>query len=86
MKNELVPIPGLELCREDYKTNLQYYRNEKRLTQAELARRANVNLRTLQDYEQGQKNINNARTATVSRLAEVLGVTITDLLEYEHKE
>ena len=30
---ELVPMPGLELVREDYKTNLQYQRNLKRLTQ-----------------------------------------------------
>lgn len=79
--NKLVPVPSLEVCREDYKTNLQYYRNLKRLTQAELAKRADVNLRTLQDYEQGRKNINNAKTATVSRLATVLDVELTDLME-----
>ena len=84
MVAEMTPIR--ELCQEDYKTNLQYYRNLKRLTQAELAKRANVNLRTLQDYEQGQKSINGARSATVSRLADVLGVAITDLLEQENKE
>lgn len=78
---ELVVMPGLELHREDYKTNLQYHRNLKRITQAELARRADVNLRTLQDYEQGQKKINSARTSTVSRLAEALGVSIADILE-----
>ena len=81
MKNESVPIPGLTLNRDDYKTNLQYYRNLKRITQAELARRSGVNLRTLQDYEQGQRSINGARSVTVSRLAEVLGVYVQDLLE-----
>lgn len=81
MKNELVPIPGLELNRNDYKTNLQYYRNLKRITQAELSKRADVNLRTLQDYEQGKKSINKAQTATVSRLADALSVSIQDLLE-----
>lgn len=86
MVHELVPIPGLPLVQEDYKTNLQYYRNLKRITQAELAKRAGVNLRTLQGYEQGRKNINNAQTATVSRLATVLGVSVQDLLENENRE
>lgn len=81
MDNEMVPMPGLQLSREDYKTNLQYYRSLKRITQAELAKRAGVNLRSLQDYEQGRKKINHARIATVSRLAEELGVSIADILE-----
>lgn len=80
---KMVPMPGLALVREDYKTNLQYFRNLKRISQAELAERAQVNLRTLQDYEQGQKPINNARAGTVARLADVLGVSIRDLLEEE---
>ncbi len=78
---ELVPMPGLELCRDDYKTNLQYFRNLKRITQAELAKRAEVNLRTLQDYEQGRKNINAARIDTVFRLAQALGCSVDDLIE-----
>lgn len=80
---KMVPMPGLALVREDFKTNLQYYRNLKRISQAELSERAQVNLRTLQDYEQGQKPINNARAGTVARLADVLGVPIQDLLEKE---
>ena len=84
MQREMVPMPGLELYREDYKTNLQYYRNLKRLTQTELAKRTGVNLRTLQDYEQGKRKINNAKITTVSRLAEALGVTIAEILEKEN--
>lgn len=80
-QKNMIPVPGRLLVREDYKTNLQYFRNLRRITQAELAERAGVNLRTLQGYEQGRKNINNAHTATVSRLAEALGVSVRELLE-----
>lgn len=65
----------------DCKTNLQSYRISQMLTQEELASRANVNVRTLQDYEQGRKSINSARADTVLRLAEALGVTVEDILE-----
>ena len=79
----MVPIPGLSLVREDYKTNLQYYRNLKRISQAELAERSGVSLRTLQDYEQGNRDINKAQVSTVVRLADVLCVPVKDLLEEE---
>ncbi len=82
--SRLVPMAGLKLVREDYRTNLQYYRNLKRITQADLAERAGVNLRTLQDYEQGRKPINNAGAATVLRISTVLGVDVKDLLEPEN--
>lgn len=80
-QSKMVPIPGLTIVRADYKTNLQYYRNLRRISQVALSERAQVNLRTLQDYEQGQKSINNARAGTVARLADALGVPIQDLLE-----
>lgn len=71
----------MDICKDDCKTNLQYYRKKKWLTQAELAQLADVNLRTLQDYEQGRKSINGARTETVTRLAQVLGCKVNDLME-----
>ena len=80
---KMVPIPGLPLVREDYKTNLQYYRNLKRISQDALAKRANVNIRTLQDYEQGNRDINKAQVSAVVRLADVLCVPVKDLLEEE---
>lgn len=50
-------------------------------TQAELARRSNVSLRSIQMYEQRNKDINKASAETVLSLAKVLGCTMEDLLE-----
>jgi len=51
------------------------------LSQAQLAKRAGVSLRALQQYEQGSKNINHAQAAALYRIARVLGCTIENLLE-----
>lgn len=80
-KSELVPIPGLELAREDYKTNLQYRRNLKRITQKDLAERSGVNIRMIQYYEQGYKDINAASALTVYQIAQALDCTVEDLIE-----
>lgn len=65
-------------------TNLKRIRTESGITQLELAVRSGVNLRTLQDYEQGRKPINQAAAITVLRIAQELGVTVEDLLEIEY--
>lgn len=62
-------------------TNLKRIRKEKNITQGALAERAGVSLRTLQDYEQGQKDINGARGITLYRLSEALNCDMRDLLE-----
>ena len=64
-------------------TNLQYYRKSRGISQSELAKQAGVNVRTLQDYEQGRKNINLAAAITVQKLAEVLECASWELLEDE---
>lgn len=79
----MVYMPGLKLERSDFKTNLAYYRADKRITQAALSERSGVSLRTLQDYEQGRKSINGAAALTVHRIAQELGVTVEDLLELD---
>lgn len=81
--DRMVYIPGLKLERSDFKTNLAYLRSDKRITQAALAERAGVSLRTLQDYEQGRKPINQATAITVHRIAQALNVKVEDLLEIE---
>lgn len=81
--DRMVYMPGLKLERNDFKTNLAYYRSDKRITQAALAERSGVSLRTLQDYEQGSKPINKAAAITIHRIAQELGVTVEDLLEIE---
>ena len=62
-------------------TNLKRIRTTYGCTQAELAKRSNVSLRSIQMYEQRNKDINKASAETVLSLAKVLGCTMEDLLE-----
>lgn len=51
------------------------------LSQSELANKSGVNLRTLQDYEQGRKDINKAQALTLYKIAQALDTTIEELLD-----
>lgn len=62
-------------------TYLKLYRKKLGYSQNEVAIASGVPLRTLQQYEQGQKNINNAKVEYVVSLARVLGCRVEDLLE-----
>ncbi len=62
-------------------TNLKRIRTIYGCTQAELAERSGVSLRSIQMYEQRNKNINRASVDTIFRLAKVLGCTMEDLIE-----
>lgn len=62
-------------------TNLKRIRTAYGFTQAELARRSGVGFRSIQMYEQRNKNINKASVDTIYRLAKVLGCTMEDLIE-----
>lgn len=64
-------------------SNLQQKRKDARCTQAELAGRSGVSIRTLQYYEQGVLDINKASAATVCRLATALGCQMEDLLDLD---
>lgn len=64
-----------------FETNLKRIRTIYGFTQAELAERAGVTLRSIQMYEQRNKNINKASVDTVYKLAKTLGCTIEDLIE-----
>ena len=59
---------------------LKFMREAKGMTQAELSEKAGVNLRMVQNYEQGFKDINKATVLTVLRLAEALGCDVYDIL------
>lgn len=50
-------------------------------SESQLAKRSNVSLRSIQMYEQRNKDINKASAETVLSLAKVLGCTMEDLLE-----
>lgn len=62
-------------------TNLKRIRMVYGCTQAELAELSGVSLRSIQMYEQRNKNINKASADTLYHLAKALGCTMEDLLE-----
>lgn len=62
-------------------TNLKRIRTAYGITQAELSKRSGVSLRSIQMYEQKNKDINKASVETVHSLAKVLGCTVEDLIE-----
>lgn len=64
-------------------TKLQALRKSSGLSQSQLADLSGVNLRSLQYYEQGAKDINKASAQTVFALARALGCAMEDLMEDE---
>lgn len=62
-------------------TNLKKIRQARGLSQNELSKLADVELRSIQMYEQRRNNINKAQVETIYKLATVLGCNIEDLLE-----
>ncbi len=63
-------------------TNLKRLRTAYGCTQAELAKKTDVSLRSIQMYEQRNKDINKASADTLYRIAKVLGCTMENLLEH----
>jgi DNA-binding XRE family transcriptional regulator len=78
-------VDGLDEMRADARmrqiTRLQEYRRRLQISQKELAEQSGVPLRTIQQYEQGQKNINHARVEYVIALSKILYCRPEDLLE-----
>ena len=62
-------------------TNLKLRRQKVKLTQKELADASGVPIRTIQQYEQRQKNINKAQVEYLVMLARILCCDIEDILE-----
>ena len=62
-------------------TNLKAMRTLAGLSQSELAGQADVPVRTIQQYEQRQKDINKAQAETLLRLARALNCNVEDLME-----
>lgn len=60
---------------------IQEIRKARGLSQRQLAEASGVNVRVLQHYEQGFKDINKAAAETVKALADALGVRMEDILE-----
>ena len=62
-------------------TNLKRIRRIYGFTQAELAKQSGVSIRSIQMYEQRNKDINKASVDAVYSIAKVLGCTVEDLIE-----
>ena len=64
-----------------HETNLKRIRETSGLSQAKLAVKADVSLRSIQMYEQRNKDINKARAITLAKISRVLGCCVEDLVE-----
>lgn len=51
------------------------------LSQRELSEQTGINLRTIQNYEQGASDLNKAEAITIWRLSEALGCTMDNLID-----
>ena len=63
-------------------TRLQFYRKLAGYSQKQLSVASGIALRSIQMYEQRNKDINKAQFATVHKLARTLGCGMENLLEY----
>ena len=64
-----------------HETNLKRIRTDKGYSQKQLAELSGVSLRSIQMYEQQQKDINKAQSDSLFRLAKALDCKMEDLLE-----
>lgn len=60
---------------------LQQIREARGLSRKELSEKSGINFRSLQDYEQGHKEISSAKGETLLRLSLALGCNMEDLLQ-----
>lgn len=65
---------------------LKQWRNLRELSQKELASEANVTERSIANYEKDVKNLQNAKYATVKRLADALDVKVDNIFLSETSE
>ena len=64
-----------------HETNLKHIRTTKGYSQKQLAELSGVSLRSIQMYEQRNKDINKAQSESLYHLAKALGCSMEDLLE-----
>lgn len=62
-------------------SKLKEYRAKAGLSQSQLAAAVGMNVRTLQTYEQGARDLAMAAATTVLALARALGCRVEDLIE-----
>jgi len=65
---------------------LKVIRTKVGLSQSQLAHKSGINVRTIQNYEQGVKDINKAQAIKLYKISKVLNCSIEELLEHSDKE
>lgn len=63
-----------------YKSRLKFMREDKGMSQSELSKKSGVGLRSIQMFEQGNRDINKAQVITVLQLAEALDCDIYEII------
>ena len=81
--SKFVQIVDSIMKEKHFDTNLKRIRNLYGISQSKLAKLSGVSLRSIQMYEQRNKNINKASALTLLSLSKVLGCSIEDLIEKE---
>lgn len=61
-------------------TALKTMRESRGMSQSQLAKRSGISIRIIQHYEQGFRDINNAKVITVVKLAEALDCGVRDIM------
>lgn len=64
---------------------LKKQREYRGLSQSQLAKKTGISVRSLQNMEQGLRDINKASVETVLRLSEALGVDVYEILNEREK-
>lgn len=73
-------IEILNSKKNNSQTNLKIQRERMGLSQSQLAELSGVNVKTIQAYEQRQKDIKSAKYETLQKLSSALGCEISDFL------
>jgi DNA-binding transcriptional regulator YiaG len=78
---KFIEVADSVAAKQNAPTNLKRIRSAAGITQDKLAAESGVSLRSIQMYEQRNKDINKAQAISLTRIAHVLGCETEDLLE-----
>ncbi len=82
-EEKLVSTLEIIMERNQPVSGLQQFRRLQNYSQKMLAEKSGVSLRMIQQYEQGQKDINKASAVSIYALSRVLNCRMEDLLDFE---
>ena len=80
-ESRMVEIIDRKVSEKKLENRIQAYRKKIGMSQSELSKASEVNIRTLQQYEIGAKDIKKANVSYVMSLARALNCTVEDLIQ-----